>query len=174
MRSFQKLAAALLALACTALVPCTAWSGEQERNLEARVNALESQMEQLRSDLSEFRYLGLNPKLSFGLRDVRFQEPDKLKEPPSVRYTYVVREHAPNFPLQHYKFRGKIAVLDQEGRKRMVFEIKGEMRDGETTVSGARKLYQVNQLNVDGFTLDVEEYVWHPDASLAPFEPKDR
>ena len=172
MRFFRMLAAALLALGCTALVPCTAWTGAQDSDLEVRVNALEAQMEQLRSNLSEFRYLGLNPKLSFELRDVRFQEPQSLKNPPGVRYTYIVRQHAENFPLQRYKFRGKVAVLDKEGNVRMIFEIRGEMEGKETAVSGSKKLYQVNQLNVDGFSLRIEEYVWHPDASLAPFDPQ--
>jgi hypothetical protein len=130
---------------------------------------VDTRISEVKTNLGDFQYIGLDPKLSFVNSNIRFDEPEKEYGSPSVKYTTNVKQNNPDFPLDKYNITVIYAVHDQNAVELIVIQDHGIVENGILSLSNYQKLYGLDRNNLEGLTLKVKEYYWHPISKREPF-----
>ena len=133
---------------------------------------------QLKRDLGEFRYFGLDPQLGFRVRSSDFSAAEDRFDQPKLTYTVSIRQHNQAFPLLSYNFSGIVSIMNTDGAEIEEFFINGEVSDGVGSVAGIEEFYGdalkgFRPAELAALRFRVKEYDWSPMRRFAPHDPPE-
>ena len=79
-------------------------------------------LEELRENIGYFQYLANDPKISFTIKDVEFQPPEKLYGSSSVKFKASLKQTNTDFPLKNYNISIMFSVLDENNNVLQIVE----------------------------------------------------
>jgi len=159
----------LLCLSALSLQGCYV-SEEKHAAVIDQLNDLKQEIKSVKSELGDFRYQSLDPKIKFSIKDVEFLKPERYSASPSVKFKASLKQTNPSFPLDHYSINVTLSVLDETGNAIHDVGVYSEVENGVLSLAEEESLYGLNTRDTSGYTLSVKSYEWFPVQNFLPYK----
>ena len=133
---------------------------------------LEKELEQMRENLGDFQYQGVDPQLSVSISDVEWTF-DKgsivALDSYYVNYQIAFKQNNKTFPLSKYSVSCKLSVKSPKGKTVETVFVSGMIENGVLTFREEGQRLFLPEDSTDDFydyVLEAESYNWYPESDF--------
>lgn len=148
----------------------TKYIDNQVLAITSRLSELENRVIVNEQQLGEYRYLALDPQLSFTVENVKFVEPKSEYGSYYIKAAIDVTQHNSSFVPDIYGINVQLEIFDKEGFSIFSTSTSGKMKNGIDAIALDNSLYGINKDDFTGHTLKVTAYSWYPINKFEPFK----
>ena len=143
---------------------------EKYQDAVMEISQLKNSLKELRENLGNYQYLTNDPKISFSIKDIKFQPPDSTYGSPTVKFKASLKQTNADFPLTNYFIIITFSILDENNNEIEDLRVSSEIENGVLSLAEEITLYGLKQVKFVGYKLVAKEYRWSPIYKFTPSE----
>lgn len=127
----------------------------------AELNQLKVEIENLKANLRDWQYMGIDPMISVTISDIEFKQPESY-DGPKIKFKINIKQTNANFPLKKYYARIDLGVYDPSNYKVTSVDMLAEMENGVSATADEYELYGKKIYDFGGYTIKPTGVIWYP------------
>ena len=143
----------------------------QYQQTVADLNQTKVEIENLKANLRDWQYMGIDPMISVTVNDIEFKQSESYNGP-KIKFKTNIKQTNPNFPLKKYYARIDLAIYDPTNNKVTSINILAEMENGVSATADEHELYGKKIYNFSGYTIKPIAVIWYPIPEYQPVNSK--